>query len=453
MPARMVIIMCIIVAQLRCVCAMRGGNEGLAELDSERQLFTDEQNAHSAPPLAPPDPCDKTGLDVMLEDPGTKSRMTSTETMPAAGPNTVLLVIDAQRGFTANNRDEDVGGFAQVCLVRQNKHHLATLRNIAAEIKVVKGAGGLIIATKDYHPVDHCSFMGQTDCSNAPESANQYARKAGLIGSYEYETNRYSNSFPPHCVGTNDGKTKKGSVPADWTSTGEPLHNMFKAHPLREKPPVESGTDLHDIVSDAMLGYERSFVAYKGFSRDFESFGAFPLQGETADQSMVGAKLWLDSTGKHPRPYERFVNPTAEAFNTYMSQSVGFKALEAYLSEQNISDVRVVGYVWDFCVKETAIGAVQAGFVNTTVLAHATRPAADGISVDGVPGVPDSGRRSEPLLGSTAASMNAFSQLIVNDVRVVMKARQEDWLFDEEYVSANLRRQGKERPESAPSVK
>lgn len=47
MPARLVI-MCIIVAQLRCVCAMRGGDEGLVELDSERQLFTDKQNAHSA---------------------------------------------------------------------------------------------------------------------------------------------------------------------------------------------------------------------------------------------------------------------------------------------------------------------------------------------------------------------------------------------------------------------
>eukprot|EP00747_Dinoflagellata_sp_TGD_P186560 gnl/TRDRNA2_/TRDRNA2_43639_c0_seq2.p1 gnl/TRDRNA2_/TRDRNA2_43639_c0~~gnl/TRDRNA2_/TRDRNA2_43639_c0_seq2.p1 ORF type:complete len:400 (+),score=62.01 gnl/TRDRNA2_/TRDRNA2_43639_c0_seq2:35-1234(+) len=368
------------------------------------------------------DPCDKTGLDVMLEETTIKERMKMKESMPAAGPNTVLLVIDAQRGFTTNNRDDDVGGFAQVCLVKQNKHHLDTLNSIGAEIEEVKAAGGLIIATKDYHPLDHCSFIGQTACLNAAESAKKYASKAKMTGSYEYEINRYENSFPPHCVGTNDGKTHEGSVPSDWTSTGEPVDKMFKAHPLRDKPPVESGTDLHEIVSDAMLGYERSFIAYKGFSRDFESFGAFPLKGETANQDLVGAKLWLDSTGKHPRPYEKFINPTAEAFNTYISKGVGFKALEAYLSEQSISDVRVVGYVWDFCVKETAIGAVQAGFVDTSVLTYATRPAADGISVDGVPGVPDSGRRSEPLLGSTAVSRNAFSQLIGNDVQVVMKS-------------------------------
>jgi len=374
------------------------------------------QSAHA------PDPCDKTGFDVMLEDPQTMRSMTTTESMPAAGPNTVLLVIDAQRGFTVNNRDDDVGGFAQVCLVKKNKHHLATLSNIAAEIDAVKGAGGLIIATKDYHPLDHCSFIGQAVCSNAAASAYMYASKAKEQSfSYEYETNRYINSFPPHCVGTNDGITKEGSIPADWTSTGEPVDKMFEQHPLREKPPVESGTDLHEIVSGAMLGYTRSFVAYKGFSRDFESFGAFPLKGESANQTMVGSKLWLDSAGKHPRPYEQFINPTSEAFNTYMSKGVGFKALEVYLREQSISDVRVVGYVWDFCVKETAIGAVQAGFANTKVLTYATRPAADGISVDGVPGVPDSGRLSEPLLGSTAASMNALAQLIANDVQVVRK--------------------------------
>lgn len=370
------------------------------------------------------DPCDKTGFDNMVALKKTDMKMK--ESLPPAGPNTVLLVIDAQRGFTTNNRDDDVGGFAQVCLVKNNKHHLATLRNIGAEIEEVKGAGGLIIATKDYHPVDHCSFIGQTDCSNAAESANKYATKATTIGAYEYETNRYSNEFPPHCIGTNDGRTKEGHLSADWTSTGEPVDKVFKKHPLRDIPPVQSGTDLHEIVSDAMLGYARSFIAYKGFSRDFESFGAFPLKGETANLDMVGSKLWLDATGKHPRPYEQWINPTADAFNSYLSKGVGFKSLESYLREQDINDVRVVGYVWDFCVKETAIGAVQAGFVNTSVLAYAARPAADGISADGVPGVPDSGRRSDPLLGSTAASINAFSQLIANDVKVVTKTLAEN---------------------------
>lgn len=365
------------------------------------------------------DPCDKTGFDDMVAS--KKQSMTMKESLPAAGPNTVLLVIDAQRGFTTNNRDDDVGGFAQVCLVKKNKHHLATLSNIGAEIEEVKRAGGLIIATKDYHPVDHCSFIGQADCSNAAESANKYASKAKATGAYEYETNRYSNSFPPHCIGTNDGMTHEGNVPADWTSTGEPVDKVFKKHPLRDIPPVESGTDLHEIVSDAMRGYTRSFIAYKGFSRDFESFGAFPMKGEAGNLNMVGSKLWLDATGEHPRPYEPFHNPTAATFNTYMSKGVGFKSLEAYLREQSISDVRVVGYVWDFCVKETAIGAVQAGFLNTAVLAYAARPAADGISADGVPGVPDAGRRSEPLLGSTAASTNAFLQLIANGVKVVAK--------------------------------
>eukprot|EP00928_Gymnodinium_smaydae_P091270 TRINITY_DN74977_c0_g1_i1.p1 TRINITY_DN74977_c0_g1~~TRINITY_DN74977_c0_g1_i1.p1 ORF type:complete len:448 (+),score=52.28 TRINITY_DN74977_c0_g1_i1:50-1345(+) len=337
---------------------------------------------------------------------------------------TALLVIDAQIGFTLT------GGFSQTCIAGG---YDTSIGNIVNAIKAVKKKGGLVIATKDYHPLDHCSFNDQAPCLNSKESAVSYNTSDS-----KYTGNRYTNDFPPHCVGTISGKVSKEQE-ANWKSVDSA---QFKTHVAVDKPPQSIETTLHKKIEAAMKGHPRSFIAYKGFSRDYESFGAFPMQQESeAAKLLVGAKLWLDNEG-NVRAFDDAINPSKADFDSYIKsaqeaasdplafKSDKFKPLEKHLQELNIDKLLVVGFVYDFCVKETAIGATQQGNlpgVETTVLTDCCRPAIDGnckVGKDGeeacfIPQL-DSGRAEgseEIMLGSRRVAEITYDQLEKNHVK------------------------------------
>lgn len=60
-------------------------------------------------------------------------------------------------------------------------------------------------------------------------------------------------------------------------------------------------------------------------------------------------------------------------FGGYNEPNINGASLEAYLKEQGVEEVTVVGLALDYCVKSTAIDAHRLGFKSTVVL-EGTRP-------------------------------------------------------------------------------
>jgi hypothetical protein len=95
-------------------------------------------------------------------------------------------------------------------------------RDVVRLIDMADSVGATIVATKDYHPIDHCSFTTE------------------------------GGPFPPHCV-----QGSKGS--RFYAPVGEALHRALGS----------GGDNVH--------------IVHKAFSETIDSFGAFPYTREAAD--------------------------------------------------------------------------------------------------------------------------------------------------------------------------
>jgi nicotinamidase/pyrazinamidase len=92
-------------------------------------------------------------------------------------------------------------------------------------------------------------------------------------------------------------------------------------------------------------------------------------------QGTAGVEFHPELTVSGPTFYKAF---TAEAdsysgFGGRIEADNEAQPLEAYLSEQGVKEVVVVGLALDYCVKSTAIDAYQLGF-DTSVVLEGTRP-------------------------------------------------------------------------------
>eukprot|EP00928_Gymnodinium_smaydae_P075008 TRINITY_DN5801_c0_g2_i1.p1 TRINITY_DN5801_c0_g2~~TRINITY_DN5801_c0_g2_i1.p1 ORF type:complete len:430 (+),score=56.80 TRINITY_DN5801_c0_g2_i1:60-1292(+) len=390
----------------------------VARVDNHRLLKEQELSWHTPEPPEPPAPpkphCEKTAYEEMVEANQVKPEHVT------IGVTTAVLVIDAQRGFTANKDvDDGEGGFHQQCIAAQEGKSDKSIEQIVNVINAVKAEKGFVVATKDYHPADHCSFYEHCVCKNQDTAATY----AGTDEADAYTKNRFWNDFPPHCVGMKEGEVTNDKEPADWKTKEDA---KFVPIMPTDREPRQSETQLHHDIAAAMKDYDRSFIAYKGFDRDYESFGAFPMQGEKENaKRSVGAKIWLEN-GKEV-VFNDEKNPKSEVFENYVKETenseASFKPLEEFLKERKIEQLLVVGYVYDYCVKETAIGAMQSKLFKTvTVFLDACRPAADGNCNDNTCNfgfLIDSGRdpRSKVVLGSRALADITFKQLKKNNVK------------------------------------
>jgi nicotinamidase-related amidase len=97
-------------------------------------------------------------------------------------------------------------------------------------------AGATVIATKDFHPTDHCSF------------------------------NTHGGPFPPHCI---------------MGSRGSLIHPRIAETLTPLLAPTTSNDDDDD--DDKEDGVLRAHVVHKGFYKGVESFGGFPYSTKTDD--------------------------------------------------------------------------------------------------------------------------------------------------------------------------
>ena len=151
----------------------------------------------------------------------------------------VLLIIDIQKDFT-------YGSFGEPCF--DTTPSLRSLPNkIGETAKRFANRGAFVVASKDYHPNNHCSFYTTTQqCLN---NNTQYP---------DYQV--YQNSFPPHC-----------------------MYNITTAEVMKSTAGDFIGADLHENLAPHMQDLwdnGQGAIVFKAFHPDWESFSALQFIDE-----------------------------------------------------------------------------------------------------------------------------------------------------------------------------
>lgn len=290
--------------------------------------------------------------------------------------NTALFVIDMQKDFTT-------GSFGQPCWASGGEGFEQGIVNLIDDFA---SKGATVIASKDFHPNDHCSF-GNAPCQNTKD--------------YEVEEltagQRYVNAFPSHCSYSSQGTAFAKPQRAPDTPFCQSLGAM--APPFCQDENF-IGAAFTSAIEEAInnLPSDQVEVVFKGFDSNFDSFSAMP---HVRSSGTAVTRDEIDSTGSFALPRDRAEScagrwedddcyPTmAELANRGGS---GVRPILEILQAREIKKIVVVGLVYDFCVSETALFAVEAGQDGlwpaqlphaVEVLADYTRP-----SFDGKPGAP-----------------------------------------------------------------
>lgn len=295
---------------------------------------------------------------------------------------TAVFVIDMQKDFTD-------GSLGQPCFGSGGKSFTSSM---AAFIAEAAGKGALIVASKDFHPHVHCSFHGPGEkaCKNTKDYVHEVTAAS-----------RYVNAFPAHCTWAADANDHF-AVPQ--AAPDSPFCKSFEAIG-QPGPPFCSdssfiGAAFDDDIRAALtkVPANQLEVVFKGFREDYDSFSAMPHLSSRADSKFELLDREMQSTGgfalprarddachgvwddpNHPECY-----PTVAEMTGAHHTTGDLRSILHILKEREIDNIVVVGLVYDFCVKETAIFAKELFAERpVSVLAHLTRP-----SFDGRPGAP-----------------------------------------------------------------
>jgi len=221
-------------------------------------------------------------------------------------PSDTLLVIDMQVDFLP-------GGAFGVAEGDQ------TIDGICDLMKKFHGAGATVLATREYHPRDHCSFFEQ------------------------------GGPFPAHCVQGTRGSFLDEKIAA----TMQPY--------LKEQEDLQK-----EKKEDAPRS--RMHVVYKGISRDIDSFGGFRYQEHSAWRERLAHNKFpchgtlLEWTGAYTL-FSSTIGENANAPPDVMSVLDKRRVLELLPKPaaaanndagRKMGRVFVCGLAYDFCVADTA---------------------------------------------------------------------------------------------------
>jgi nicotinamidase-related amidase len=235
----------------------------------------------------------------MLDDAG--AQYVSLKTGFTAGD--CLLIIDMQNDFLPAEAAPDGGKFGVA-------EGAATVPAIETMTRAAAKAGALIVATRDYHPDDHCSFLSS------------------------------GGHFPAHCV-----QGSKGS---------------FLYPPVKEvlKSVQADGADVR--------------IVFKGFHPCCDSFGGVgygpkyfedrQLGGDKTTPTTVvngcAALDWTGSFGLKCSNIQEDLDAPPDVLAVYQKES-----LADMLKNKSIQRVFVCGLALDFCVLDSALNAASGKVV------------------------------------------------------------------------------------------
>jgi len=256
------------------------------------------------------------------------------------GPEDALIVVDMQNDFVPTDDVNPSGGAFGVA----EGGHVAGL--IVDLMERFGACGGVVVATRDYHPNDHCSFIP------------------------------HGGPFPPHCIQGSAG-------PKFYKPIGECLKRL------------------------QALG-RTGDVVFKGYHEDIDSFGSFTYPSTVATDGRVVCRpdgpaglhdctlhSWTGAIKLKCSNCEEDVDAPPDILSCHRRQT-----LENMLKEKGIKRVFACGLALDFCVLDTALNGKGAGFPETFLILDAARAAhLPGIGTVGSGFLQDLGDLKQKLAG------------------------------------------------------
>ena len=223
---------------------------------------------------------------------------------PTVRPDDVLFVVDMQNDLFASKK----GSFP----VKEAEHTVAAVRQLMLRDF---GPTNKVFVTRDYHPIDHCSFQGE------------------------------GGPYPPHCV--------QGSY-------GSFIHEDIVAA-------------MHE------RGKGKSLVVFKGFCPDIDSLGATPYTEDDAEarlsrniKGMCCSSTWTGAFVLKCSNMDADLNAPPDVMAVLNRKDV--MDTIGRRPGQERPDAYVCGLSFDLCVLDTALNAATNGvFRNVYIVTNATR--------------------------------------------------------------------------------
>jgi len=198
-------------------------------------------------------------------------------------------------------------------------------------------AGGTVVATRDYHPWDHCSFMGHGN-PDFPIVPN----------------------YPAHCVQGSQG-----------SFFYEPICNT-----LCQLMRIDTETESEERVK----------VAFKGFHEDVDSFGGLMYAPESRNGRFCAAygkspcqlSAWSGAfilKASNMRPWNGTLEPSNVNAPPDVMAVQTKQPLHEFLRARGCKRVFVCGLVLDCCVVDTCLNSKAQGFSEVYMVYDSTRPA------------------------------------------------------------------------------
>jgi len=243
----------------------------------------------------------------------------------------ILLVIDMQRDFVPNSHDDNTASTFGVAGGDTIVPEIARLCT-----RFLSGDRGYVVATRDYHPANHASFVGE-------------------------------QPFPSHCVQGTPGADIVPAIARSLATSG------------KKNTPIE----LHS----------RARITFKGFSPETDSFGGVKYSDAYTNRGVCTANFCAVRSGAFDLPTSghRVIDQTAifgspagimpGTGNVNAPPDIQFarpnleeSRLEKLDMVKDATSVFIVGLALDFCVVDTAINLSKQR-ANVYIVVDLCRPA------------------------------------------------------------------------------
>eukprot|EP01062_Namystynia_karyoxenos_P029772 TRINITY_DN22316_c0_g1_i2.p1 TRINITY_DN22316_c0_g1~~TRINITY_DN22316_c0_g1_i2.p1 ORF type:complete len:552 (+),score=144.63 TRINITY_DN22316_c0_g1_i2:83-1738(+) len=242
------------------------------------------------------------------------------------GPEDCLLVIDMQNDFVPAGAFNKNGGRLGC------REGDVIAEPITQLMELFARQGGMVVATRDYHPLDHCSFAG---CGG---------------------------DLPVHCIGGHVGSYFYHPV-------AEALERLLRDPATRSRTVIAFKGYYEEADSFGGLTYDQQGMA----SRDtIKGLHALPTKGQPEElhgEVLTGCVVLKCSA----REFEDTVDVNAPP-DIVQKEHAKLK-LEDVLREGRIKRLFVCGLAFDYCVLDTTCNGTKLGWDQAYLVADAARPA------------------------------------------------------------------------------
>jgi len=292
----------------------------------------------------------------------------------------VLVIIDVQKDFTTDGLHLAGPPYPDSHPLSQVVPKPLTFGNLLDSFWVLdkaisdfageKGKFKKVIASRDYHPVDHCSFGGIGN--KAGKCLNKNDEKMCLTANGMYDKGdcekRYHNDFPVHCV-----------IPE--TLESDNCSKTYNQEPSWDNAcwANKEGSLLTDKIEKIITRYEDTAdVVFKGYDKLVESFSAFKhvhSKMTKKNQAHTGGCSPQSCKAKQSEADDLKCMPAVAE----LEDKEKCTDIEKLIPEDATSII-IVGLVYDFCVGESSMNAKESfPEKNVYVVADLARPAAQGV--------------------------------------------------------------------------